>query len=185
MTDIPIAIDLSGTFVKAQQSDLWDLREILRGLSADLGYDPQLDPSNEFSWAFHDATYDHTHTEIPQKPLSQCRQLSHISILAPLSRSCTGHASHWFFLGNFISTAYPYVFRRRLERYNRGQPHGIYHRLLPLGGLRLPLKSIYQRCMTTNYSASVSTESHKCRFQHSVSILHHPYSVQPRCPMTQ
>lgn len=77
MTDIPIAIDLSGTFVKAQQSDLWDLREILRGLSADLGYDPQLDPSNEFSWAFHDATYDHAHRDSPETTVTVSATIAH------------------------------------------------------------------------------------------------------------
>ncbi|MDY6143624.1 MAG: hypothetical protein SPI14_05385 [Arcanobacterium sp.] len=57
MQDIPIVIELSAAFVPAEQCDLRDLRELLRGLSADLGYDPQLDEGNEFLWAFHDATF--------------------------------------------------------------------------------------------------------------------------------
>lgn len=48
-------------FVTAERLDMPDIREFFRSLSADLGYDPQLDPSNEFSWAFHDATFDHVH----------------------------------------------------------------------------------------------------------------------------
>lgn len=61
MTDIPVEISLSGKFIPAKETELSDFREFFRALSADLGYDSQLEPSNDFSWAFHDAIFTRAH----------------------------------------------------------------------------------------------------------------------------
>ncbi|MDD7465255.1 MAG: hypothetical protein PUK59_03320 [Actinomycetaceae bacterium] len=75
--DTPILLELSGVFVAAQRFDMPDIREFFRSLSADLGYDPQLDPSNEFSWAFHDATFDHAHRDSLETTVTVSATIAH------------------------------------------------------------------------------------------------------------
>lgn len=75
--DTPIVLTLNGMFMATQRFNVPDVREFFRLLSADLGYDPQLDPNNEFSWAFHDATLDQTHKDSLETTITISATIAH------------------------------------------------------------------------------------------------------------
>lgn len=86
MTDTPVRISLRGEFVPTPKSTVEDFREFFRSLSADFGYDPQMDAHNDFSWAFHDMVFGcaHPHSTTEIVTVSATIAQSHPKALVPL-----------------------------------------------------------------------------------------------------
>lgn len=80
-------MSVCGRFQEPRECTSGDFREFFRALFADIGYDSQIDPSNEFSWAFHDATLAHCPTSAAEETVSVQATVSqdHLKALIPLT----------------------------------------------------------------------------------------------------